>query len=801
MKTQSIPLWGRGAFALILTAVAATSAEAAQKTHRYFKFQQTKLRATANSIQLSEFQLKLGATNLDLSSVTVTNPGGNNPAGGGENPDKVKDGSVDTKWLDFNKKELVFEFPAPVTIDGYNYATGNDATERDPVSWIFYGSDDNVNWIPLDVRHDQVITTEPRKVYQSGWVIPDSIAPQITAFGTSKFVAINGSTNVTANWTTLLADTVSLSGYGTVAASGSQALTLPNNTDTTLTLTASNAFGNPTASTVVRTVAGGNATYQYVRFTPIKLRNDAGANSIQLAEFFLKNGATTLPVFSAFNDEGGQNPDGGQEGPDKLIDNNLDTKWLDFSKGAFIVEFTEPTTFDSYGFATANDGEARDPVRWVLEGSDDLTDWTMIDNLTAFDASVPLARKTYTADIPLPGTSLQPFARMSGETKVVSGEPLTLVWKSGGGVTVTINGNSVDDSGSMDVSPTVDTTYTLTVTGANALVATASLAVDVIEPGIDEINYDNFDAAGEEIALLGEASIVNDFATRPAPGNFERLRITPDLASRTGAAWFRKRLDLSEGFETNFDLHLVTLTTTNNIGADGMAFVIQNDPLRTQAFPRETQENGLPANALNITFDTHQNEAEPNAATIEIREGTSLRHSVDLATFPQINLNEFGGVKDLTRTDGNAAPYKVRITYVPGDLDVYFEGVLVIDSLDVNLADASAVNAEGLGYAGFTGRTGGFFEAHDVTKWKLVEGVPVAPPVLTSYTVTGGLTPSATLNWSSSTARTYRITSSTDLVDWSNVIQSGISGDVDGLNTVSVSIPTGTKVFVRVEEE
>ncbi|QJE94899.1 lectin-like domain-containing protein [Luteolibacter luteus] len=796
MKTQNIPLWGRGAFALILTAATATSLEAAEKTHRYFKFEQTKLRGAANSIQLAEFQLKLGATVLPMTSVTVTNPGGNSP--GGEPPANVKDGSVETKWLDFNKEELVFDFGSAVTVDGYNFATANDAPERDPVSWLFYGSDDGTNWIPLDVRADQAITTV-RKTYEVGWIIPESIAPQITAFSTSKFVAINGSTNVTANWTTLLADTVTLSGYGTVAGTGSQVLTLANNTDTPLTLTATNSFGAPTVTTTVRTVAGGSATYQYVRFTPVKLRDDQNANSIQLAELFLKNGATVLPVFAASNEEGGNSP--GAEGPDKLIDNNLDTKWLDFSKGAVVLEFTEPTTFDSYGFATANDAEARDPVRWILEGSDDLENWTMIDNLTAFDAPITLARKTYIPDVPLPGASLIPFATMSGETKVISGEPMTLVWRSGGGVTVTLNGNSVAASGSMDVSPTADTTYTLTVTSAGALVATSSVEVDVIDPAIDEIDYANFDAAGDEIALLGQSEILNDFANRPAPGDFKRLRITPDEGSVTGAAWFRKRLDFSEGFETNFDLHLVTLTTTNNAGADGIAFVIHNDPLRTQAFPPDTQENGLPANALNITFDTHQNEAEPSAATIEVRDGQSLLQSVNLADFPEITLGGTPEAKDLTRTDGNVAPYKVRITYVPGDLDVYFEGVLVIANLEVNLADAFAVNEEGLGYAGFTARTGGFFEAHDVTRWKLVEGVPVAPPVLTSYTVTGGATPSATLNWSSSTARTYRVTTSTDLVDWSNVLQSGIAGHASGTNSISVSLPVAQKVFVRVEEE
>ena len=85
MKTLSIPLWGRGAFALLLLMAASSRVEAVQQTYRYFKFEPTKLRTSAaNSASISEFDFKFGGSDLDLTNVTVTNPGGNNPAGGNE---------------------------------------------------------------------------------------------------------------------------------------------------------------------------------------------------------------------------------------------------------------------------------------------------------------------------------------------------------------------------------------------------------------------------------------------------------------------------------------------------------------------------------------------------------------------------------------------------------------------------------------------------------------------------------------------------------------------------------------------
>jgi len=817
MKIQNVPLTGRGAYALILLAMATSQVEAVVKTYRYFKFEPTKLRTSAaNSASMSEFQFKLGATVLPMGSVTVTNPGGNTPAG--EAPPFVKDGLTTTKWLDFNKKPLVFDFGVATGIDSYNYATSGDATERDPVSWLLYGSDDNLTFTPIDIRNNQTITTT-RQTYQAGWSLPENVPPFILQYASSKTVAINGSTNVTLNWETLATDSVTITNLpGTLPPKSAAPvpLTLVDNADTVYTLTATSPQGTANASATIRTVAGGSKAFSYVRFTPVKLRDDANANSVQISEFFFRNGVTQIPIISAFNDTGGTSP--AAEGPEKIFDNLTSTKWLNLNKGAIIMELSDgdpenviPVTFDSYGFTTPNDAEARDPVRWILEGANDFGGpWTLLDNLTAFDFQTPTVRFTSTQDIPLPGVSIVPFATLSGETKVVAGEPITLVWNTSGASTVTISGiGPVAASGSQDVFPVADTTYTLSATSGGPVV-TAEVVVDVITPAITQIDYDNFDGSGDELALLGQASVLNDFALRPAPGDANRLRLTPDAGSATGGAWFRKRVDLSDGFESDFALHFVNIGATGGAGADGMAFVIHNDPRRTQAFPALTQENGLPTAALNITFDSFLNGGEPSAAGLIVREGTAILAAVNLGDFPRIKLGGTAAAPDLTQTSGSAAPYRVRVAYLPpmgeapGDLDIYVDGELVVNSLAVDLDPTTgigAVDATGKGYVGFTARTGGAFEAHDVTSWSLTEGPPAPPLRIVSSTVTTGATPTATLSWSSGGPHTYKITTSTDLVDWSNVVASGIVPDVDGENTITVNLPVAAGIFVRVEEE
>jgi len=589
---------------------------------------------------------------------------------------------------------------------------------------------------------------------------------------------------------------------GAVGVSGVTTVTPPSNADTVYTLSGSSSTGPVSTSVTVRTVAdtGGAVTYRYVRFTQRKLRNDATANSIQLAKFYLVNeGAIVDPEDGIIaTNPGGDNP--ANQGPAAAVDNDPVTKWLDFNKAPLVLDFGAPTTFDAYGFTTGGDAIERDPVRWIIEGSNNNTDWTLVENITTFDYPTPLARSSSTSDIPLPGATLAPTLAVRGDTKVIAGEPLPLFWSTEGAAFVTLNDGSgpvptATLSGNIAVSPVANTTYTFVATGPTGKTATASVSVTPITPAITTIDYANFDAAGDELALIGSAVVLAD-ATRPLPGPNERLRLTADAGGQTGAAWFRKRQQFSAGFETTFAIHFTTLGATS--GADGMAFVIHNRPDGTLAMPAGTQENGFPEQALNIKFDSYQNPGDLSNAVVQVLNGTAVVATADLSTFPGIT---FPGALagDLTDNSALGAPHIVRIAYFPGNLDVYVDDILVINSAVVDLANAGAVNGSGFGYAGFTSRTGGFFEAHDVTSWSLVEGPPPPQLEILAHAITGN---QVTLTWASDDTRTYKITASTDLQDWSTVLASGISGAAgQGQTTSPAPFTPGTKLFFRVEEE
>ncbi len=133
--------------------------------------------------------------------------------------------------------------------------------------------------------------------------------------------------------------------------------------------------------------------YRYYRFTPTDLRNFFGANSVQLAEIEFQVAGVTVEAVAAEN-PGGENP--GSETPPMAIDGSLNTKWLDFLKGPLIVDLGSSLRLEQYRWATANDAVDRDPTRWTLEGSNNKTNWTLIDDRSAEDFPTPLERFTFT---------------------------------------------------------------------------------------------------------------------------------------------------------------------------------------------------------------------------------------------------------------------------------------------------------------------------------------------------------------------------------------------------------------------
>jgi len=65
----------------------------------------------------------------------------------------------------------------------------------------------------------------------------------------------------------------------------------------------------------------------------------------------------------------------GAESPDKLIDGDINTKYLNFGKintGFIVTPSMGLTTLDSFQITTANDSPERDPVTWELYGTNEL---------------------------------------------------------------------------------------------------------------------------------------------------------------------------------------------------------------------------------------------------------------------------------------------------------------------------------------------------------------------------------------------------------------------------------------------
>jgi hypothetical protein len=71
----------------------------------------------------------------------------------------------------------------------------------------------------------------------------------------------------------------------------------------------------------------------------------------------------------------------GNENSPKLVDNNVNTKFLlgSFTSAWFQLEFATPQKTGAYTITSANDAPERDPKNWTMEGSDNGVDWTLLD--------------------------------------------------------------------------------------------------------------------------------------------------------------------------------------------------------------------------------------------------------------------------------------------------------------------------------------------------------------------------------------------------------------------------------------
>jgi len=425
-----------------------------------FKIEGVKNPATANAMQLSEIALYNDGVNVTPSraGIAYDSTGGIgtgvevNAFPAGEMPEKAVDGIVNVgtttgnKWLDFRAKAsrsaadkervwLRINFAAAQKITHYNWATGNDAAERDPAAWRVQGSYDGVAWTDLDVKTGYAATAT-----RNAWVTPGGFP--VSSVNTADVVNDNAQVSV-AQGASLLLDGVSetiagLAGLGTVTVNGAD-LTVSTPAGAT------NAFfGNLVGSgQVVKTGVGvwglggsntfsgtlsvrqgtlavlGGTADRWFRYT---LRENRSATNVtQLSELALFSGDGVRRNLALTQGAGVAALQPGQfacpaayalgnpatETADKLFDSNTGTKWCLINNymspvdpathRVVVMRLAEGTPeITGYSLCTANDVPERDPVGWILESSPDGVSWRTVDARAAVDA--PAARFTWYND-------------------------------------------------------------------------------------------------------------------------------------------------------------------------------------------------------------------------------------------------------------------------------------------------------------------------------------------------------------------------------------------------------------------
>ena len=216
------------------------------------------------------------------------------------------------------------------------------------------------------------------------------------------------------------------------------------------------------------------------------------------------------------------------------------------------------------------------------------------------------------------------------------------------------------------------------------------------------IQIDDFSATTEDLHMLGQTSIEEDF-----------LRLTPNTANVAGACWLKKeKIDLSRGFETEFEFRVIE-RSAKGVG-DGFAFVIQNDKEAVLGATGDGLGYQGIKNALVLEFDTYNNK-EGSSNHIDIayyEEGkASFKRHATVHAIPEL-------------TDGK--PHFARIHYKDGFLTLFMDSY-IFPVLSSKLAIEKIINApDARAWIGFTAATSEASACHDLMKWHVNYYLP--PP-------------------------------------------------------------------------
>jgi len=227
---------------------------------------------------------------------------------------------------------------------------------------------------------------------------------------------------------------------------------------------------------------------------------------------------------------------------------------------------------------------------------------------------------------------------------------------------------------------------------ALAPIATCLLAASAIA----DLNYGDFGLPAG-VQVLGDAHIAG-----------VALRLTNDAQDEAGAAWFTSAQKVSTAWAAEFDFRI-----GGGQGADGFAFVIQNDATTAIAGAGcELGYHGI-ANSVAIEFDTYTN-GSCNAGTVaDLGVPHISVHTQGVAPNSVVEAASIGATT-IVPPFADGGVHTARLVYVPGNLFLYVDDLVnPLLTVPLDLTTTLALTGE-RAWVGFTGATGGLSESHDI---------------------------------------------------------------------------------------
>ncbi len=244
------------------------------------------------------------------------------------------------------------------------------------------------------------------------------------------------------------------------------------------------------------------------------------------------------------------------------------------------------------------------------------------------------------------------------------------------------------------------------------------------------IPKDSCDETGFEYTSFSDDANINYAGN--AQKNNTKIRLTESVDKRVGAAWYKDRMPVKNGFSTEFSFRLTggvndVQADSSCPGADGLAFVIQNHDARAIGdIGGRIGYDPIP-NSLAVEFDLFGNDGkqienlgDPNGNHIAVmskgKEPNSSNHQsgAELGIISKILVMDSAAIY-YSRIDYNVQEGALRV-FLSRIQGQYGRPVIVINNTD--LSKLLDLTEDEWAYVGFTSATGNSYQNHDILSWK-----------------------------------------------------------------------------------